>query len=133
MPMERKYLVKQLDKIPRKDLEDVAKNRIGLGVMDDFKTNTWEKVRNWDFIDKIAEICIQNNIYIKDLLRMKVLYKNKDFFIIQKRLGEIHYFEDILKSALMKYGLSKSPDYEELNRIAEIVLKYISTVRLDIY
>ena len=27
--------------------------------------------------------CIQNNIYIKDLLRMKVLYKNKDVFIIQ--------------------------------------------------
>ena len=129
MPMEKKYLVKKLGKISRKDLEDIAKKRIGLRVTDDFKTNTWEKVRDWDLIDKLTEICLQNNIYIKNLFRMKVLYKNKDFFIIQKHLGEIHYFEEILKSALMKYGLSKSPDYEELNRIAEIVLNYISTVR----
>ena len=62
---------------------------------------------------------------------MKVLYKNKDVFIIQKHLGEIHYYQEILESALMKYGLSKSPDYEELSRIAEIVHIYISTVRFD--
>jgi len=98
MPMERKYLVKQLEKISRKDLEDIAKKRIGLRVTDDFKTDTWKKVRDWDLIDKLAEIYIQNKIYIRDLLHMKVLYKNKDVFIIQKRLGEIHYYEEILKS-----------------------------------
>jgi len=31
----------------------------------------------------------------------------------------------------MKYGLSKTPDYEELAQIAEIVHNYISTVRFD--
>lgn len=112
-------------------MEDISKKRIGLKVRDDFKTDTWKNVKDWDLVDKLAEICIQNNIYIKDLLHMRVLYKNKDFFIIQKLLGDIHYFEEILKSALMKYGLSKSPDYEELARIAEIVHDYISTVRFD--
>ncbi len=131
MPLERKYLVKQLGKKSRKDLEDIAKNRIRLSVRDDLKTSTWEKVRNGDLIDKLAEICIQNNINIKNLLRMKVLYKNKDLFLIQKRLGGIHYYEEILKSALTKYGLIKSPDYEELTRIAEIIYGYISTVRFD--
>ncbi len=131
MPIERKNLVKRLEKISRKDLVDIAKNRIGLSVRYDLKTSTWEKVRDGDLVNKIAELCIQNNIYIKDLLCMQVLYKNKDVFIIQKRLGEIQYFEGILKSALMKYGLSKSPDYEELVRIAEIIYSYISTVRFD--
>ncbi len=131
MPIERKYLIKQLDKIPRRDLEIIAKKRIGLRVRDDFKNKTWKDVRDGDLVDKLAEICIQNNIYPRDLLGMKVLYKNKDVFIIQKRLGEIHYYQEILESALMKYGLSKSPDYEELNRIAEIVHTYISTVRFN--
>ncbi len=131
MPIERKYLVKELEKISRKDLEDIAKIRIGLSVRVDLKTSTWEKVKDGDLVNKLAEICIQNNIDVKDLLRMKVLYKNKDVFIIQKRLGEIHYYEEVLKSALMRYGLSKSPDYEELTRIAEIIYSYISTVRFD--
>ncbi len=129
--MERKKLVKRLEKISRNDLEDIAKKRFGLKVKDDFKTETWKNVKDKDLIDKFIEICIQNNIYVKDLLRMRVLYKNKDNFIIQKHLGDIHYFEEILKSALMKYGLSKSPDYEELARIVEIVHDYISTVRFD--
>ncbi len=129
--MEREKLVKRLEKISRKDLEDIAKKRIGLKVKDDFKTDTWKNVKDWDLVNKLAEICIQNDLFIKDLLDTRVLYKNKDVFIIQKRLGDIHYFEEILKSALMKYGLSKSPDYEELARIAEIVHNYISTVRFD--
>ena len=131
MPMEKKYLVKELEKISRKDLEKIAKTRIGLGVRNNFKTNSWGKVKDKDLIDRLADICIQNNIHVKDLLPLKVLYKNKDLFIIQRRLGEIHYFEDILKSALTKYGLSNSPDYEELTRIAEIVYNYIDTVRFD--
>ncbi len=129
--MDREKLVKRLEKLSRKDLEDIAKRRIGLKVKDDFKTDTWKTVKDWDLVDKLAEICIQNNLYIKDLLQKRVLYKNKDVFIIQKRLGDIHYFEEILKSALMKYGLSKSPDYEELTQIAKIVQNYISTVRFD--
>ncbi|MHA2363112.1 MAG: hypothetical protein ACXAC7_04090 [Candidatus Hodarchaeales archaeon] len=129
--MERKKLIKRLEKISRKDLEDIAKKRIGLKVNDDFNTQTWKNIKNSDLVDKLAEICIQNNIYVKDLLRMRVLYKNKDCFIIQKYLGEIHYFEEILKSAFMKYGISKLPDYDELARIAEIVHNYISTVRFD--
>jgi hypothetical protein len=131
MSIERKYLVKQLKKKTRQDLVDITKNRIGLSVRDDLKTSTWEKVRDVDLVNKLTEICIQNNIHIKDLIHIKVLYKNKDVFIIQKRLGEIHYYEEILKSALMRYGLSKSPDYKELIRIAEIVYSYISTVRFD--
>lgn len=131
MPIERKYLLKQLKKISRKDLEDIAKNRIGLRVRDDLKASTWEKVKDGDLINKLTEICIHNNIYIKDLLRLKVLYKNKDVFIIQKRLGDIHYFEEILKSALIRYSHFKLSEYKELTRIAEIVYSYISTVRFD--
>lgn len=132
--MERNELVKRLEKLSRTELEDIAKKRLGLKVRADFSTTTWKHVQDRDLIDKIADICIQNNIflniYFKDLHK-RVLYKNQDGFIIQKRLGDIHYFEEILKSALKKYGLSETPDYEELSQIATIVYNYIRTVRFD--
>ncbi|NVM03171.1 MAG: hypothetical protein HWN67_12585 [Candidatus Helarchaeota archaeon] len=131
MPIRKSTILNELKQISRKDLEDIAKKRIKIKVRDDFKASSWKKVKDLELIDKLAEICFQNNIYVKDLLHLKVLYKNKDDFLIQRKLGDIHYFEEILKSAVMKYGPSKSPDYEELARIAEIVYEYIDTVRFD--
>ena len=131
MSIEKSTILRKLKEIPREDLEDIAKKQLGLKARDDFKTSTWEKVKDGDLIDKLAEICVQNNIYINQLLRIKVLYRNKKNFIIQKRLGNIDYYEEILKSAVKEFGLSETPDYEELGEIALTVYKYISSVRFD--
>lgn len=63
---------------------------------------------------------------------MPKLYENKDGFKIQKRSGDPHFYSKVLKLAVEIYGLSDSPNYEELTRIAEVVLNYINTSSFDV-
>ena len=62
---------------------------------------------------------------------MRILYKGRDGFTIEERLGDVEYFASILRNIARKYGtLSEPPDLEELLRITKIVLKYIDNMRL---
>ena len=61
----------------------------------------------------------------------KVLFENKDGFIIKERLGDVEYFADILYSVTSKYGLSDPPDLEKLLLITKKVLNYIMSLRFD--
>ena len=54
-----------------------------------------------------------------------MLYKNKDGFEIAERLGEVKYYAEIFKSAVMTYGLSISLNYDELIRITKKIYDYI--------
>ena len=60
---------------------------------------------------------------------MKYLYKNQDRFIVERKLGQTWYYCDILKSAIEKYGLSKAPDYDELNKIVKRIDIYMESPR----
>lgn len=56
-----------------------------------------------------------------------LLYENKDGFIIESKLGDIDYFVEVLKSSVKKYGLTESPDHNELLNITKEIKEYINT------
>ncbi len=62
---------------------------------------------------------------------IKNLYKNSDGFTIESRLGEVKYFGRKLESAVKLYGLSETPDNDELLKVTEIIRDYISTSRFS--
>lgn len=62
---------------------------------------------------------------------MPKLYENNDGFTIQKRSGDPQFYSKVLKLTVEIYGLSESPNYEELSRIARVVLNYIDTPSFD--
>ncbi len=62
---------------------------------------------------------------------MKYLYKNEDDFKVERKLGQTWYHCDVLKSAIEKYGLSKAPNYDELDRIVKIIDIYMNSSRYE--
>ena len=60
---------------------------------------------------------------------MKYLYENEDGFKVDRKLGQTWYYCDILKVAIEKYGLSETPDYDELNRIVKRIDVYMESPR----
>ena len=60
---------------------------------------------------------------------MKYLYENEDGFKVDRKLGQTWYYCDILKVAIEKYGLSETPDYDELNRIVKRIDIYMESPR----
>ena len=60
---------------------------------------------------------------------MKYLIKNTDGFIVERKLGHTSYYGEVLKSAIEKYGLSKNPDYDELERIVKRIDTYMESGR----
>lgn len=62
---------------------------------------------------------------------MKYLYTNEDDFKVERRIGNTHYYCDVLKSAIEKYGLSESPDYDELERMVKRIDIYMNSPRYE--
>ncbi|MFX0075728.1 MAG: hypothetical protein ACFE96_09815 [Candidatus Hermodarchaeota archaeon] len=60
---------------------------------------------------------------------MKYLIKNIDGFVVERRLGRTSYYGEVLKSAIRKYGISKNPDYGELERIVKRIDTYMESGR----
>jgi hypothetical protein len=60
---------------------------------------------------------------------MKYLYKNEDGFVVERKLGMTWYYCDVLKTAIKTYALSKTPDYEELQRIVRRIDTYMESSR----
>jgi hypothetical protein len=60
---------------------------------------------------------------------MKYLIKNADDFVVERKLGHTSYYCEVLKSVIEKYGLSKNPDYDELERIVKRIDTYMESGR----
>ena len=60
---------------------------------------------------------------------MSTLYKEKDDSRITKELGDVDYYKTILRYIVDQYGLSKKPDYEELQKIGKKIYDYIFTMK----
>jgi len=65
------------------------------------------------------------------MTKEKPLYKNKNGFIINQRLGDIEYFGSVLRRIISQFALSDPPKLEEFQETTQIVLDHILSGPFD--
>ncbi|MHA2400241.1 MAG: hypothetical protein ACXADU_15310 [Promethearchaeota archaeon] len=62
---------------------------------------------------------------------MNYLYTNENGFKVERKLGQTWYYCDVLKTAINRYGISESPDYDELDKIVKRIDVYMNSSRYE--